>query len=77
MMINQPTHVLSEIWTVEEVVGYLKVMARHVYKSLSEHKIPTFKMDGTWRFKQSDTEAWISASSAMYFSTDKKVRGAK
>ena len=48
-----------DILTVEEVVRYLKVTERHVYKLLSDRKIPAFKVGGAWRFKREQLEKWI------------------
>ncbi len=51
-----------DILTVEEVARYLKVTERHVYKLLSDRKIPAFKVGGTWRFKKELLENWIQDS---------------
>ncbi|WP_375612860.1 MULTISPECIES: helix-turn-helix domain-containing protein [unclassified Bartonella] len=48
-----------DILTVEEVARYLKVTERHVYKLLSDRKIPAFKVGGAWRFKREQLEKWI------------------
>jgi excisionase family DNA binding protein len=48
-----------DILTVEEVARYLKVTERHVYKLLSDRKIPAFKVGGAWRFRKSEIESWI------------------
>ncbi len=48
-----------DILTVEEVARYLKVTERHVYKLLSDRKIPAFKVGGAWRFKREQLEQWI------------------
>ena len=51
-----------DILTVEEVARYLKVTERHVYKLLSDRKIPAFKVGGDWRFKKEQLENWIQES---------------
>ena len=48
-----------DILTVEEVARYLKVTERHVYKLLSDRRIPAFKVGGAWRFKREQLEKWI------------------
>ncbi|EJF85554.1 helix-turn-helix domain-containing protein [Bartonella rattimassiliensis] len=48
-----------DILTVEEVARYLKVTERHVYKLLSDRKMPAFKVGGAWRFKREQLEEWI------------------
>lgn len=51
-----------DILTVEEVARYLKVTERHVYKLLSDRRIPAFKVGGAWRFKRAQLENWIQDS---------------
>ena len=61
-----------DILTVEEVARYLKVTERHVYKLLSDRKIPAFKVGGAWRFKREQLDIWIHDS--MEAQTQKKSK---
>jgi excisionase family DNA binding protein len=49
----------TDIMTIKEVAVYLKLTEKTAYRLAAEGKIPGFKVGGSWRFKQSDIEAWI------------------
>lgn len=49
----------TDIMTIKEVAAYLKLTEKTAYRLTAEGKIPAFKVGGSWRFKQSDIEAWI------------------
>ena len=50
--------------TIGEVVDYLKVTKRAIYRLAAAKKIPAFKVGGSWRFSKADIDAWISSQSA-------------
>ena len=54
----------SEILTIKEVAEYLKVTERTIYRLAAAKGIPCFKVGGTWRFRQTDIDAWIAAQSS-------------
>lgn len=49
----------DQILTLKEVAAYLKLAEKTAYKLAAEGKLPGFKVGGSWRFKESDIEAWI------------------
>ncbi len=49
----------DEILTLKEVAEYLKLAEKTAYRLTAEGKLPGFKVGGSWRFKQSEIEAWI------------------
>ena len=49
----------DEILTLKEVAEYLKLAEKTAYRLAAEGKLPGFKVGGSWRFKQSNIEAWI------------------
>ena len=49
----------DHILTVKEVAAFLKVNDRTVYRLATDGKIPAFKVGASWRFKQTELEAWI------------------
>jgi excisionase family DNA binding protein len=53
----------GEILTLEEVAAYLKAGKRTVYRLLADNKIPAFKLGGAWRFRRSELDRWMTASS--------------
>jgi len=50
----------DEILTLKEVAKYLKLAEKTAYKLAADGKLPGFKVGGSWRFKQSDIESWIT-----------------
>jgi excisionase family DNA binding protein len=53
----------GEILTIKQVVDYLKVTERTIYRLAGAKKIPAFKVGGTWRFSRLDIDAWIKQQS--------------
>ena len=50
----------DEILTLDEVAIFLKVGKRTVYRLAAAGEIPAFKLGGSWRFRRSELEAWIT-----------------
>ena len=53
----------DEILTLKEVAKYLKLADKTAYRLAAEGKLPGFKVGGSWRFKRSEIEKWISEQS--------------
>ena len=53
----------GEIFTLDDLAGYLKVGKRTVYRLAAAKKIPAFKVGGTWRFSRADIDRWIKQQS--------------
>ncbi|MEE9374831.1 MAG: helix-turn-helix domain-containing protein [Rhizobiaceae bacterium] len=51
----------TDIMTIKEIAAYLKLKEKTAYRLAAEGKIPGFKVGGSWRFRQSDIEAWIES----------------
>ena len=49
----------TDIMTIREVAGYLKLTEKTAYRLTAEGKIPGFKVGGSWRFRLSEIERWI------------------
>ena len=49
----------TDIMTIREVAGYLKLIEKTAYRLAAEGKIPGFKVGGSWRFRRREIEAWI------------------
>ena len=47
--------------TLPEVADLLQVSARTAYRLAQRHELPGFKAGGSWRFRRSDIDAWISS----------------
>ena len=58
-MVNLPT---DEVFlTTEEVLGYLQVNLRTVYRLIKAGKIPAVRVGRQWRFRKRDIDAWLDA----------------
>ena len=49
----------DELLTVEEVAQKLKMNPDHIKRLLRSGKIPGYKIEGSWRVKQSELDRWI------------------
>ncbi len=56
----------DEILTIKEVAKYLKLADKTAYKLAAGGKLPGFKVGGSWRFKQSDIESWITKQKVLH-----------
>lgn len=45
--------------TTEEVLGYLQVNLRTVYRLIKAGRIPAVRVGRQWRFRKSDLDAWL------------------
>jgi excisionase family DNA binding protein len=50
----------GEILTLDEVATFLKAGKRTVYRLAQNGEIPAFKLGGTWRFRRSELDVWIT-----------------
>jgi excisionase family DNA binding protein len=51
----------SQFLTTEEVLEYLQVNLRTVYRLLKARQIPAVRVGRQWRFRRADIEAWLAA----------------
>ena len=49
----------SEILTVKELQGYLKIPRPTIYVLAQNGRIPAAKIGRHWRFRRSDVDAWL------------------
>ena len=47
--------------TTEEVLEYLQVNLRTVYRLIKAGKIPAVRVGRQWRFRKRDIDAWLDA----------------
>ena len=50
----------TEIMTIDELSGYLKLKIKTAYHLAAKGDIPGFKVGGAWRFRKSEIEKWIA-----------------
>lgn len=53
----------DEILTIKELSAYLKTSEKTIYRLLSKHEIPAFKVGTAWRFKKTAIDEWIELQS--------------
>ena len=63
----------TDVMTVREVAGYLKVKARTIYRLVSQRAIPGFKVGGSWRFRKSEIDQWTSANAVTPDATEEQA----
>lgn len=49
------------IMTTDEVLAYLQVKLRTVYRLIKAGKIPAVRVGRQWRFRKGDIDAWLNA----------------
>ena len=55
-----PTRTANEVFlTTEEVLEYLQVNLRTVYRLIKAGKIPAVRVGRQWRFRKRDIDAWL------------------
>lgn len=50
--------------TTEEVLAYLQINLRTVYRLIKAGKIPAVRVGRQWRFRKRDLDAWLNAQQA-------------
>src|SRR3954468_12522045 len=58
---NQPS---SEVLTVNEIAGYLRVSETTVWRWCNSGKLPAFRIGRSWRIRRADLEQHIQQSVA-------------
>ncbi|WP_127960130.1 helix-turn-helix domain-containing protein [Serratia microhaemolytica] len=51
----------GSILTIKDVIHYLKVNKRTIYRLAASGELPSFKVGNSWLFKQSKLEHYISS----------------
>jgi excisionase family DNA binding protein len=54
----------GEFLTTEEVLGYLHVNLRTVYRLIKAGKIPAVRVGRQWRFRKRDVDRWLDSQSS-------------
>lgn len=47
--------------TTAEVLGYLRINPRTIYRLIRRGELPAVRVGHQWRFRRSDLEAWLDA----------------
>jgi excisionase family DNA binding protein len=54
-----------KIVTIQEVSEFLKVKKSTLYSWVNQKLIPSFKLNGLWRFDMEKIEEWVKASTNL------------
>lgn len=54
----------QSILTTEEVLGYLRVTPRTIYRLIRTGELPALRIGRQWRFRRSDLDAWLDRQRA-------------
>jgi excisionase family DNA binding protein len=50
---------LPSFLTTEEVLGYLKVTPRTIYRLIRTGELPAVRIGRQWRFRRADLDSWL------------------
>lgn len=50
---------LSGLLTIDEVLGYLKVTARTIYRLIRAGDLPAVRIGRQWRIRRTDLDEWL------------------
>jgi len=54
----------DQFLTTEEVLSYLQINLRTIYRLLKARQIPAVRVGRQWRFRRADLDAWLAARAA-------------
>ena len=64
----------KEVMTLREASQYLGISPDSLYKYLSEHRIPAFKLGNRWRFKKDLLDRWMEKKSERVVMPDPRPK---
>lgn len=53
--------------TTEEVLGYLRVTPRTIYRLIRSGELPAIRIGRQWRFRRTDLDDWLDRQRAVTF----------
>jgi excisionase family DNA binding protein len=59
-MVNNIIHELEACLTTDEVLVYLKVTPRTIYRLIRTGELPALRVGRQWRFRRADLDAWLA-----------------
>ena len=59
-MVNNIIQELEACLTTDEVLVYLKVTPRTIYRLIRTGELPALRVGRQWRFRRADLDAWLA-----------------
>lgn len=54
---------LQSFLTTDEVLGYLRITPRTIYRLIRSGELPAVRVGRQWRFRQADLDRWLERRS--------------
>jgi excisionase family DNA binding protein len=64
-MLNDPVRDMEAFLTTEEVLGYLKITPRTIYRLIRSGELPAVRIGRQWRFRRGDLDRWLERQRAF------------
>ena len=64
MMATSSDAELQAFLTTEDVLGYLKVTPRTIYRLIRTGELPAVRIGRQWRFRRTDLDEWLDRQRA-------------
>jgi excisionase family DNA binding protein len=61
-LFDTPADNARRLMTTEEVIGYLRVNARTVYRLIQTGDLPAVRVGRQWRVRRGDLDGWLERS---------------
>jgi excisionase family DNA binding protein len=56
----------KSLLTTDEVLGYLRVTPRTVYRLIRAGELPAVRIGRQWRFRRADIDNWLDRQKAVW-----------
>jgi excisionase family DNA binding protein len=64
-MFNDPAREMEAFLTTEEVLSYLKITPRTIYRLIRSGELPAVRIGRQWRFRRGDLDRWLERQRAF------------
>jgi excisionase family DNA binding protein len=64
-MFNDPMREMEAFLTTEEVLAYLKITPRTIYRLIRSGELPAVRIGRQWRFRRADLDRWLERQRAF------------
>jgi excisionase family DNA binding protein len=64
-MFNNQSQEMEAFLTTEEVLSYLKITPRTIYRLIRTGELPAVRIGRQWRFRRADLDRWLERQRAF------------